>query len=162
MRNVSLAAPVARRRGAGPASPRQPNPPSTISSRRANSARRPQPRLRAPAAIRRSTTTGSASASASTSPTATTAPNAVTDLKDSLDEATDECAAQRKARGDLCKTLGEDRYDPEFEARDFDRDFSNLTNPNPYFPLGIGNRWEYRSATEKSRRAGHERYQADR
>jgi hypothetical protein len=74
----------------------------------------------------------------------------VTDLKDSLDEATDECAAQRKARVDLCKTLGEDRYDPEFEARDFDRDFRNLTNPNPYFPLGIGNRWVYRSATEKN------------
>jgi hypothetical protein len=72
-----------------------------------------------------------------------------TDVRDSLDEATAECAAQRKARGALCKTLGEDRYDPEFEARDFDRDFRNLTNPNPYFPLGIGNRWEFRSATEK-------------
>jgi hypothetical protein len=72
-----------------------------------------------------------------------------TDVKDSLDEATAECAAQRKARVDLCKTVGEERYDPEFEARDFDRDFRNLTNPNPYFPLGIGNRWEFRSATEK-------------
>lgn len=73
----------------------------------------------------------------------------VADLKDSHEEADDECAAQRKARTDLCKTLGEDRYDPEFEARDFDRDFRNLTNPNPYFPLGIGNRWEFLSATEK-------------
>ncbi|HJY39202.1 MAG TPA: hypothetical protein VJ299_17125 [Steroidobacteraceae bacterium] len=73
-----------------------------------------------------------------------------TDLKDSLDEAKDECAAQRQARLDLCKKLGEDRYDPEFEARDFDRDFRNLTNPNPYFPLTIGNRWVYRSATEKN------------
>lgn len=71
------------------------------------------------------------------------------DLKESRDDATAECAAQRQARGDLCKKLGEGRYDPEFEARDFDRDFSNLTNPNPYFPLGIGNRWEFRSATEK-------------
>jgi hypothetical protein len=74
----------------------------------------------------------------------------VNDLEDSLDEAKDECAAQRQARVDLCKTVGEDRYDPEFEARDFDRDFRNLTNPNPYFPLAIGNRWEYRSATEKN------------
>src|SRR4030095_17251464 len=71
------------------------------------------------------------------------------DLNDSRDEANDECAAQRKARVDLCKTLGEGRYDPEFEARDFDQDFRNLTNPNPYFPLGIGSRWEFRSATEK-------------
>src|SRR5262249_30265124 len=66
------------------------------------------------------------------------------DLKDSRDEATQDCAAQRTARTDLCKVVGEDRYDPEFEARDFDRDFRNLTNPNPYFPLTIGNRWEFR------------------
>ena len=38
-----------------------------------------------------------------------------TDLKDSRDEANDECAAQRKARTDLCKEVGEGRYDPEFE-----------------------------------------------
>lgn len=74
----------------------------------------------------------------------------VNDLEDSLDEAKDECAAQRQARVALCKKVGEDRYDPEFEARDFDRDFRNLTNPNPYFPLAPGNRWVYRSATEKN------------
>ena len=74
----------------------------------------------------------------------------VADLNDSRDDATAECAAQRNARVALCKTLGEDRYDPELEARAFDRDFRALTNPNPYFPLGIGNRWEYRSATEKN------------
>ena len=72
------------------------------------------------------------------------------DLKDSRGEADDECAAQRQARTGLCKTLGEGRYDPELQARDFDRDFRNLTNPNPYFPLGIGNRWEFRSATESN------------
>jgi len=72
------------------------------------------------------------------------------DLKDSHDEATAECAAQHQARVDLCKTLGEDRYDPELEPRDFDSDFRNLTNPNPYFPLTIGNRWVYRSATERN------------
>ena len=33
------------------------------------------------------------------------------DLKDSRDEATDECAAQRKARADLCRTVGEGRYE---------------------------------------------------
>ena len=71
-----------------------------------------------------------------------------TDLRDSHQEATDECEAQRAARVALCKKVGEGRYDPEFEPKDFDADFSNLTNPNPYFPLGIGNRWEYRSAEE--------------
>jgi hypothetical protein len=71
-----------------------------------------------------------------------------TDLKDSHDEATDECAAQLDARAALCKKVGEDRYDPEFEPRNFDADFHSLTNPNPYYPLAIGSRWEYRSATE--------------
>jgi len=71
-----------------------------------------------------------------------------TDLKDSHKEATDECEAQHDARVALCKKVGEGRYDPEFEPAAFDADFSNLTNPNPYFPLGIGNRWEYRSAEE--------------
>jgi hypothetical protein len=70
------------------------------------------------------------------------------DLKDSRDEATDDCAAQHKARADLCKAVGEGRYDPEFEATDFDTDFANLTNPNRYFPLAIGSRWEFRSAAE--------------
>jgi len=70
------------------------------------------------------------------------------DVRDSFDEATKECAAQLKAREALCKQVGEGRYDPEFEEADFDTDFRNLTNPNPYFPLGIGNRWEYRSAEE--------------
>ncbi len=71
-----------------------------------------------------------------------------TDLKDSRNEATDECEAQRDARATLCKKVGEGRYDPEFEPRDFDADFRNLTNPNPYFPLTIGSRWEFRSADE--------------
>jgi hypothetical protein len=71
-----------------------------------------------------------------------------TDLKESRDEATDECAAQRKARTDLCKEVGEGRYDPEFEETDFDADFRNLTNPNPYFPLDVGSRWEFRSADQ--------------
>jgi hypothetical protein len=71
-----------------------------------------------------------------------------TDLKDSYDEANDECAAQRRSRGTVCKAIGEGRYDPEFEEADFDTDFRNLTNPNRYFPLGIGSRWQFRSATQ--------------
>jgi hypothetical protein len=70
------------------------------------------------------------------------------DLKDSFAEAKGECSAQLNARAALCKQVGEARYDPEFEETDFDADFRNLTNPNAYFPLGIGSRWEYRSADE--------------
>lgn len=70
------------------------------------------------------------------------------DAKAARDEANTLCAEQRKARMQLCGSIGEARYDPEFEAKDFDKDFSNLSNPNPYFPLGIGNQWEFRSATQ--------------
>lgn len=53
------------------------------------------------------------------------------------------CREQRRARRDLCDALGEDRYDAHFDPAAFDADFRKLTNPNPYFPLGIGSRWEY-------------------
>ena len=49
------------------------------------------------------------------------------ELKDGREEADEECVAQREARTDLCRMVGEERYDPEFEPRDFDRDFRNLT-----------------------------------
>lgn len=63
-------------------------------------------------------------------------------------EATTLCSDQAKARSAICTAVGEGRYDPEFEAADFDRDFTRLSNPNPYFPLGIGNRWGFRSAEQ--------------
>ena len=47
------------------------------------------------------------------------------------------CGEQRVARKALCAALGEDRYDPDFDPANFDSDFRNLTNPNPYRPLGI-------------------------
>ncbi|MGQ0592778.1 MAG: hypothetical protein ACT4QB_09045 [Gammaproteobacteria bacterium] len=58
------------------------------------------------------------------------------------------CGQQRTARNDLCAALGEDRYDPDFDPADFDSDFGNLTNPNPYRPLGIGNQWQYAGGDE--------------
>ena len=58
------------------------------------------------------------------------------------------CGKQRAARKDLCAALGEDRYDPDFDPADFDSDFTNLTQPNPYRPLGIGNQWQYAGGDE--------------
>ncbi|HKE96350.1 MAG TPA: hypothetical protein VKB34_18730 [Povalibacter sp.] len=72
------------------------------------------------------------------------------DAQASRDGATALCSEQRAARVDLCRHIGEDRYDPEFEAAAFDRDFTHLSNPNAYFPLGIGNQWEFRSATQST------------
>lgn len=63
-------------------------------------------------------------------------------------EARQLCREQRDARKDLCGELGEGRYDPDFDPADFDEDFENVMNPNPWFPLGIGNRWLYAGGDE--------------
>ena len=60
------------------------------------------------------------------------------------------CNAQRFARLQACRTLGEGRYDPNFDPALFDTDFTHLTKPNPYVPLTIGNKWEYAGADESS------------
>ncbi len=57
-------------------------------------------------------------------------------------EARLECREQHAAREDLCEELGGGRYAPDFTPANFDDDFTSLTNPNPYFPLGIGYEWE--------------------
>jgi hypothetical protein len=68
------------------------------------------------------------------------------EAQDEYAEAGEECAEQQEAREDLCDALGQGRYDPSFEPEDFDSDFSALTNPNPYFPLAIGNQWSFEGA----------------
>lgn len=61
------------------------------------------------------------------------------------------CGEQLTGRRDACSSLGEGRYDPQFEPASFDSNFANLSNPNRYFPLGIGNQWEYRSKTQSTK-----------
>jgi len=68
-----------------------------------------------------------------------------------LNEAIGLCAEQRTARLELCAVLGEGRYDPNFDPNLFDNDFTNLTNPNPYFPFTIGNVWIFESEDETTR-----------
>jgi len=53
------------------------------------------------------------------------------------------CKDQRDWRRDTCTSLGEGRYDPDFSPALFD-DPKNPSNPSPYFPLTVGNQWEYR------------------
>src|SRR4029453_11984766 len=65
------------------------------------------------------------------------------EAKASRQEGNADCGDQRDARRDLCGELAEDRYEPDFAPAGFDADFANLTQPNPYFPLGIGNGWQY-------------------
>lgn len=63
-------------------------------------------------------------------------------------EGNQTCREQRDAREDLCDLVGEGRYDPNFDPALFESDFSNLTHPNPYFPLEIGNHWEFTGGGE--------------
>jgi hypothetical protein len=72
----------------------------------------------------------------------------MSDAEDTKIEGSQECQAQYATRLGACRLLGEDRYDPEIEPSAFERNYSNLRNPNRYFPLTIGNRWEYRSPHE--------------
>lgn len=70
------------------------------------------------------------------------------EAKEDARDAREECGEQLAARRELCEALGEDRYDPDFDPADFDADFTNLTHPNPWFPLAIGNRWVYEGGDE--------------
>jgi hypothetical protein len=69
--------------------------------------------------------------------------------KSDREEGSQECREQRSARRDLCSELGGGRYDPSFDPADFDTDFANPPNPNPYFPLKIGDTWEYAGEDEQ-------------
>jgi hypothetical protein len=62
------------------------------------------------------------------------------ELEETLRAADDSCEAQREARGDACALLGEDRYDPEWQAENFvDPDTIGATvAPNPYLSLVPG------------------------
>lgn len=63
-------------------------------------------------------------------------------------EANGLCHEQRRARRALCEALGEDRYEPDFDPAHFDDDFGSLTQPHPYFPLAIGNHWDFAGGGE--------------
>jgi hypothetical protein len=70
------------------------------------------------------------------------------DAKTARTDAVQLCSDQKGARLDICAAVGEARYDPAFDQQFFDTDFRNLSNPNRFMPLGIGNRWDYSGAGE--------------
>lgn len=70
------------------------------------------------------------------------------DADEERSDAVASCGAQRAQRLQICGELGEARFDPSFDPADFDRDYHNLTHPNPYFPLTIGYRWDYTGTLE--------------
>jgi len=58
-------------------------------------------------------------------------------------EAGQLCTDQHDWRLGACASTGQARYDPSFDPALFD-DPTHPTHPNPYFPLQVGDRWEYR------------------
>jgi hypothetical protein len=70
------------------------------------------------------------------------------DLEAARKDSNDQCQEQLEGRLAACRSLGEDRYDPTIDPATFDHDFNHSTNPNPYFPLTPGNKWEYRGGDE--------------
>src|SRR5262249_35901234 len=60
------------------------------------------------------------------------------------------CRGQNDAGAEICAALGEARYEPDFDPDLFDPDFAHPTNPNSFFPLGIGNQWTYRGGSQSN------------
>jgi hypothetical protein len=58
---------------------------------------------------------------------------------DARDEDSMLCGMQYAARLDLCRILGEDFYDPDFDEELFESEFDPLLTQNRWFPLQIGN-----------------------
>ncbi len=73
----------------------------------------------------------------------------LSELRQAKTEADNECRQVFDARRALCAKVGEGRYDPPFVPENFDTDFRNPSRPNPYYPLGIGHRWEYAGGDER-------------
>jgi len=69
------------------------------------------------------------------------------EAKQARQEGQQLCEEQREGRLDACRSLGEDRYDPDLDPSLFD-DPRHPTHPNPYFPMAVDNRWEYRGGDE--------------
>ena len=64
------------------------------------------------------------------------------------DERSALCDEQFAARKAVCARVGEGRYDPDFDERNFVSDFAHPGITNPYLPLAIGSTWDYVSQTE--------------
>lgn len=67
------------------------------------------------------------------------------DAEQARDDGNAECRDQRQSRRNVCRLLGEGRYDPEFDADLFTDPFSDI---NPYFPLAVGNQSEFAGGGE--------------
>lgn len=72
------------------------------------------------------------------------------EAKIAREEGAQLCRDQRESRRGACTRLGEDRYDPTLLPTMFRGDYTSATGLNRYFPLKVGNRWEYVGTAETS------------
>jgi len=63
-------------------------------------------------------------------------------------EGLEECGDIKEAHEGLCEVFGEDPYDPDLDEITFVSIDDIAANPNPYFPLIVGNIWVYESEDE--------------
>ncbi len=63
-------------------------------------------------------------------------------------EAVQLCQDKYNVRRDSCRDLGEARYDPDFDEVLTEQNYASPTYVNRYFPIKIGNRWEYNGGGE--------------
>jgi hypothetical protein len=63
----------------------------------------------------------------------------------------ESCQAQLDWRLAACDKLGDAPYDPEFDAVDFEKDYTHPSTTNPYFPLTPGTQWIYQGGGEVNR-----------
>jgi hypothetical protein len=70
------------------------------------------------------------------------------EAKEEAGEERDLCSEQFVARLEVCGLIGQQAYDPDFDPEDFDSDFTDLTMPNPYYPLTPGNTWSLAGGEE--------------
>ena len=62
-------------------------------------------------------------------------------------EGRELCKEQFEARLEVCDLVGEKRYDPDFDSREFPPHIT-LKRPSITFPLGVGNKWVYEGTFE--------------
>lgn len=72
----------------------------------------------------------------------------LTTARGDRESAIEKCEDQFEGRQDNCRDIGEGRYELELNPPNFVNDFENPANPNPYFPLRVGNTWEFRGGDE--------------
>lgn len=70
------------------------------------------------------------------------------ELEEARAESAEECGAQLGARLALCDAIGEAPYEPDMDPALF-QDPRNPATPNPWFPLGVGNRWVFDEGDER-------------